>query len=73
MERAKQARTNGVEVLCVRPAEAATMLGVSRSKIYSLINAGTIPCVKLGDSDLIRIPVAALRNIVDEAMTRVER
>ena len=61
------ARADGVEVLFVRPAEAAVMIGVSRSKIYDLLNTGVIPCVRLGESGLIRIPRAALERLATEA------
>lgn len=48
------------EKLCVRPAEAAEMIGISRTKTYELIAAGVIPSVRIGSS--IRVPVAALRD-----------
>jgi len=52
-----------IERLLVRPAEAAAMLGVSRSKIYELINSGAVPSVRLEDGRLIRIPLQVLRRI----------
>ena len=36
------------DVLLLRPGEAAEILGVSRSTIYSLIQEGRLPAVKLG-------------------------
>jgi excisionase family DNA binding protein len=34
--------------LLLRPAEAAEVLGVSRSKLYELMASGTLPTVRLG-------------------------
>ena len=36
-----------LEKILLRPAEAAEMIGVSRSKIYELIASGAIPSVGL--------------------------
>ncbi|MDB5711673.1 MAG: excisionase family binding protein [Sphingomonas bacterium] len=46
------------EPLAVRIDVAATMIGLSRSKIYELIEEGAITSVKVGRSRLI--PVASL-------------
>ena len=48
-----------MEKLLIRPDETAAVLGVSRSTVYALISAGTIPTVKVGGS--IRVPTEALR------------
>lgn len=45
--------------LLLRPAEAGEAIGVSRSKAYELIAAGTIPSVKVGGC--VRVPVDALK------------
>lgn len=54
------------EPLLLRPVEAAEMLAVSRSRIYELINAGSIPAVRLGESRSLRVPLAALRRLIEE-------
>ena len=56
-----------IERLLVRPAEAAAMLGVSRSKIYELINSGAVPSVRLEDGRLVRVPLQALRDLAASA------
>lgn len=43
-----------VEPLAYSPAEAANALGVSRARLYQLLDDGTIPSVKLGRRRLIR-------------------
>jgi excisionase family DNA binding protein len=48
-----------MDKLLLKPQEAAETLGVSRSKAYELIAAGTIPSIRVGCS--VRVPVAALR------------
>ena len=47
-----------MEKLLLKPTEAADALGVSRSTIYELVAAGTVPSVRLGRS--VRVPVASL-------------
>ena len=54
-----------VERLLYRPAEAAEALGVSRSKMYELMNRGDIPWVLVGHSR--RVPVEALRRLIGTA------
>jgi excisionase family DNA binding protein len=54
-----------IEKILLRPAEAAEMIGVSRSKIYELIASGAIPSVRLQDGRMIRIPVAALKTLAE--------
>ena len=56
--------------LFVRPAEAAKLIGVSRSKCYELIAAGQIPSRRFGSS--IRIPLAALEAMASELTQKVE-
>jgi excisionase family DNA binding protein len=58
-----------LERLLLRPAEAAEMLGVSRSKLYELVAAKKLPSVRLDDGRLIRIPLSALKALVDKAAT----
>jgi excisionase family DNA binding protein len=60
-----------IEKLMLRPAEAAEAIGVSRSKLYELIAARTIPSVRVGGC--VRVPVAALQSwIADQLTARVE-
>jgi excisionase family DNA binding protein len=53
------------KVLFIRPSEAATRLGISRSKLYELLRAGIVPSRKFGAS--IRVPVEALERMAREA------
>lgn len=53
-----------MDKLLYRPAEAAELLGVGRSKVYALLAAGAIPSVRVGKS--VRVPAAALRRWVEE-------
>jgi len=48
--------------LLLRPAEAAELLGVGRSKIYALLASGEVPSVRVGHS--VRVPLQALRQWV---------
>jgi excisionase family DNA binding protein len=49
------------EKLFLRPAEVGELIGCSRTKVYELINAGTIPSVRIGG--LLRVPAEALRRL----------
>jgi excisionase family DNA binding protein len=49
------------ERILIRPAEAAEMIGVSKSKIYELIASGAIPSVRLEQGRMIRVPLVALK------------
>ena len=51
--------------LFVSPKEAAKLIRVSRSKMYELIRAGTIPSRKFGAS--IRIPFSSLQAMANQA------
>lgn len=55
-----------MEKLLLRPAEAAEMIGVSRSKLYELMAEGALPSVTVGASR--RVPVADLRAWVDHKL-----
>ena len=47
--------------LTVRIADAVTMLGIGRSKVYELIGAGELETIKLGSATLILVEsIAAL-------------
>lgn len=43
-----------VERLALSPADAATALGISRARLYQLLDDGTLASVKLGRRRLIR-------------------
>lgn len=47
-----------MERLLLTPAEAAVCLGIGRSKLYELLNAGAIASIRIGNCR--RIPLAAL-------------
>ena len=53
-----------MERLLLKPEEAGALLGVGRSKIYSLISSGELPCVRIGGS--VRVPGDALRRWVEQ-------
>lgn len=50
--------------LCVTPAEAAEMVGVSKPIIYQLCNRADFPTIRFGRA--IRIPVDGLRAWLDQ-------
>jgi excisionase family DNA binding protein len=52
-----------MDKLLVTPTEAAVLIGVGRTTIYSLIARGIIPSVRIGRS--VRVPLEPLRNWVD--------
>lgn len=44
-----------LQPLTVSPAECARLLGISRPKVYDLINQGGFPSFKLGSRTLISV------------------
>ncbi|MGO9450969.1 MAG: helix-turn-helix transcriptional regulator [Candidatus Binataceae bacterium] len=58
--------SNAVERVLVRPAEAAQMIGVSRSKVYELIGSGALRAVRLDGGRLLRVPVAEIHKLADQ-------
>jgi excisionase family DNA binding protein len=50
--------------LAYRIAEAAEVLGISRSKAYELVASGELPSVKIGT--VRRVPVTALEAKLNE-------
>ena len=67
-ERRREAMSDAlIERLLLRPAEAADVLGVGRSKVYELIAEGAIPTVKVGSRT--RIPVDDLRAWIRDGAT----
>lgn len=43
-----------IDRLTYSPAEAAAVIGISRARLYQLMDDGTIPSLKLGRRRLIR-------------------
>ena len=52
------------EQLLISVPRAAQMLDISKSKLYELINDGTVPAIRIGKS--IRIPLDWLRKWLAE-------
>ena len=52
-------------LLLVTPREAARMLSVSPRHLWSLTQAGVVPCVKLGRS--VRYDIASLQRAIEAA------
>lgn len=52
-----------MEKLCYTPTEAASLLGLGRTKVYELMASGHIRSIRIGRSR--RIPAAALRAFVE--------
>jgi len=48
-----------MDAILIRAEEAAKLLGVGRSKIYSMMASGGLPVVRLGRS--VRVPIEGLR------------
>lgn len=55
-----------VEPIAVTVAQAAQLIGVGRTKAYSMIKAGEIPVVRVGT--ITRVPLAALRERFSPAL-----
>ena len=53
-----------MEKLLLTVAEAQETLSLGRTKVYELLAAGRVPCVRLGRS--IRIPMAALKQWIED-------
>jgi excisionase family DNA binding protein len=56
-----------IEPVFLRPVEAARMLSISRTRMYELLNAGSISAVRL-EGRTWRIPRAAIEKMVRDAM-----
>lgn len=52
--------------LLLKVPEAARLLGVSRTRVYELMQRGELPVIRLGRS--VRIPYAALQGWIDEQL-----
>ncbi len=51
--------------LLVPPAEAAALLSVTRQTVYAMLNAGTLPSLKIGRCR--RIPMQAIIDLIGGA------
>ena len=51
-----------MDKLLLTPVEAATALGIGRSKLYELIQSGQLPSVRIGTCR--RVPAEALHNFL---------
>ena len=60
-----------METILLKPQEAADLLRISRSKMYSLIAAGEVPTVEIGTAQLI--PREALRVWINERVQKPAR
>jgi excisionase family DNA binding protein len=49
--------------LLLRPEEAGQVLGISRSKVYAMLNSGQLPSIRAGRT--IRVPRAALEKWIE--------
>lgn len=63
----KEKEMNLMEKLLLTPSEAAELYSVSRSKMYALIKAGRIPCVKLEADHLLRVPLEGLKELIQQS------
>jgi excisionase family DNA binding protein len=61
----RRERVKPIQRVAVSPAEAALMLGLSRSRTYQLLADGTLRSVKIGGRRLV--PIAAIEALVSEA------
>lgn len=56
--------------ITVRVPEACRLIGIKRSKLYELIEDGSIPIIKVGAMTLIRVSV--LEAFIDDAEARTD-
>ena len=58
-----------MDKVLLTPVEAATALGIGRSKLYELLQSGRLPSVRIGACR--RIPAASIhRFVLDLTVTR---
>ena len=57
--------------LALRPREAARLLGVSERFLWSLTQAGSIPCIRLGTGKrrTVRYPMSAINQWLEDHAT----
>ena len=58
-----------MEPICASVNDTARVLGIGRTKVYELINAGQLETVKIGRRTLVR--TASIRSVVGEGRTDV--
>jgi excisionase family DNA binding protein len=56
-----------MEPVCISVGETARALGIGRTKVYELINAGQLETVKIGRRTLVR--TASIRAVAQEGRT----
>jgi len=56
--------------LLLRPAEAAELLGISRSRMYELLRNGEVPSIELGAAHTKRVPLEQLKTWIEERLGR---
>ncbi len=56
------------QILLLRPAKAALMLDMSKSKLYDALHRGEIPSLRIAGQ--IRVPVAAVEKLISERLER---
>jgi excisionase family DNA binding protein len=54
--------------LLLKPEEVAKMLGLGRSKVYDMLNAGELPVVRIGSA--VRVPRKQLLDWIEEHTER---
>ncbi len=52
-----------MEPLLLKVEEAASLLGIRRSKFYELLRGGELPTVRIGRA--VRVPIGALRQYAE--------
>jgi len=50
--------------MLLRPAEAAEVIGIGRSKVYELLASGELPSIRIGGS--VRVPLDKLREWIEQ-------
>ena len=55
------------ESLLLKPADAAVLLSMSKSKIYDAIARRDIPCVRV--AGMLRIPKVELQKLITQQLT----
>ena len=53
-----------MDKILLTPSETAEALGIGRTKVYALLAAGELPCVRIGAS--VRVPIVDLQRWIRE-------